>query len=119
MRIEPARSAGTTLISWERTATTDTAFIISNVSPDVLQQQITASSSVPQSQTISNLFLGPYGTVIRTIKDFDGFPPLIDVRAPRNSGYIRVEAPSGIIVTGVVFRTVQDPIVLPAAVAAP
>lgn len=119
MRMEAARTAGVVLISWERSATTDTAFIFANTVSQALILRITSFSGLKQIQSVKELFVGAGATVIYTIGDLDSFPSLLEPGAPRNHGFIRIEAPNGMLVTGVVFRTVQDPIVLPAALATP
>ncbi len=59
------------------------------------------------------------GTVITTISNFtDKFSPVIVPTEPRNHGVLKVQFAAGVVMTtGVVFRTVQDPILMPAAMA--
>ncbi|MBI2821403.1 MAG: hypothetical protein HYX74_04210 [Acidobacteria bacterium] len=119
LRIEPARNSGQVLVSWEQSATTDTAFIFANISGDVAVGTVTAFSGAKQVQTFNQFILATGNTIIRTIRDFDGNPSLLNREVERNHGYLRIDSPVGVIVVGVVFRTVQDPIVMPAALAAP
>ena len=120
MRMEASRTPVTVFISWERSVTTDTAFVFSNTSPEKRSGLITAYSGViPGGLSVTEVTVPANGTIITTISDFNNsFSPIVDPTEPRNHGVLKVQFAAGtVMATGVVFRTVQDPIVMPAAIA--
>ncbi|HEY3129526.1 MAG TPA: hypothetical protein VGL91_08710 [Acidobacteriota bacterium] len=120
MRMEASRTPVTVFISWERSATTDTAFIFSNTSSEKKSGLITAYSGLMQGGlSVTEVTVPANGTIITTISDFNNsFSPVVFPAEARNQGVLKVQFGAGTVMsTGVVFRTVQDPIVMPAAIA--